>query len=63
MDYRIPAADIPVDEETLGWSDAEMQVVYGGRMWYDTGDLVSRSVVVDAVLWDGVKLSLSIRNP
>ena len=63
LDYRILAADIPPDEETLGWSDAEMQAVYGGRMWYDSGDLISRSVVVDAMIWDGVKLSLALSNP
>ena len=63
LDYHMLAADIPPDEETLGWSGAEMQAVYGGRMWYDNGDLVSRSVVVDAVLWDGAKLSLALSNP
>lgn len=63
LDHRILAADIPPDEETLGWSDAEMQAVYGGRMWWDGDDLISRNVVVVAVLWDGVKLSLSLRNP
>ena len=63
LDYRILAADISPDEETLSWSDTEMQAVYGGRMWWDGGDLVSRSTVVDAVLWDGVKLSLALSNP
>ena len=62
LDSRILAADIPSDEETLGWSNAEMQAVYGGRMWYDGGDMVSRSTVVDGVLWDGVKLSLALSN-
>lgn len=62
LNYRILAADIPPDEETLGWSSAEMQAVYDGRMWYEVGDLVARSVVVDAVNWDGVKLSLTLSN-
>lgn len=62
LDKRIPLADLPPDEETIGWTAVEMEAVYGGRMWWDKGDLVSRNIVVVAVLWDGVKLNLSLRN-
>ena len=62
LDTRILAADIPLDEETLGWTDAEMQAVYNGRMWYDNGDLVSRATVVTEVLWDGSRLNISLRS-
>ncbi len=63
LDSRKLAADVHPNEETKGWTDEQMQSVYDGRMWWDGNDLMSRSVVVDAVLWDGVKLSLALRNP
>lgn len=63
LDKRTPAADIPIDEETLGWTDQQMQDVYGGRMWWDGDDLMARNVIVNAVMWDGEKLSLALRNP
>ena len=65
VEGRIAAADIPPDEETLGWTDAQMQAVYGERMLYDKGDLVSRSTIVDDLAWDEVnqKLFLTFRSP
>lgn len=62
IDKRTLAADIPPDEETLGWTSVQMEAKYKGRMWWDKGDLVSRSVVIVAVLWNGLKLGLSLKD-
>lgn len=53
LETRILKANIPVDEETLGWTDEQMQAVYGGRMFYDKGDLVARATVFKLSFVDG----------
>ena len=62
IDFRQPIADLPNDDPDKTATNAQLTAEYGERMFKDGGDLVSRSNVIENVLWDGETYSVSQRR-
>ena len=56
IDHRVPRSSLDSDEETKFIDPARQD------FFWDGNDVVARSVIVEAVVWDGERYSLGLRR-
>ena len=56
LDYRVPRSSMPDDEPTKTADPAQP------NFFWDGGDIVARSVIVEAAVWDGERFSVTLKR-